>query len=228
IAPFQNRRYEAHYRKVREIIDSGALGEVLQVRISWHRFTRRWDWQAMSEFGGGALFNNGTHLLDVALPMLGEADPEIFLDLRRGLSLGDADEHMKLMLRAPGAPTIDIELTNAGAYDVDRWHILGTAGGLRGTTERLEWRTIDWSSMPAREVDLGPAAGRRYPEEEINWAEHAWEADSTSTHPYTLFYLDLHDAIRRGRPMLVTPASALRYVEILDRCRAQLASSLLP
>ena len=41
VAPFQNRRYDPHFRKVREIIDSGVLGEIAHVRLFYHNFTRR-------------------------------------------------------------------------------------------------------------------------------------------------------------------------------------------
>ncbi|MEM1165342.1 MAG: Gfo/Idh/MocA family oxidoreductase [Planctomycetota bacterium] len=224
LAPFQNRRYEANYRKVREIIDSGALGEILQIRLCWHRFSRRWDWQALKRFGGGALFNNGTHLLDQAMAMLGDAEPELFLDLRRGLSLGDADEHLKLVLREPGGPTIDIEYTNASAFEHDRWHIMGTHGGLRGTQTELEWRVADWSRMPERELELGPARDRKYPTDEVVWIERRWAEPAEEPHPYELLYADVHGAIRRGSELGVTPESALRCLRVLDRCAALMPS----
>lgn len=217
LAPFQNRRYEAHYRKVREIIGSGALGEVLQVRMCWHRFGRRWDWQTMRRFGGGALCNNGTHLLDQALQLVEDDEPDVFIDTRRGLTAGDADEHLKLLIRPRSGPTIDIELTNACAYEQDRWHVMGTAGGLRGTMSRLEWRTVDWSSMPERSLDLGPAEGRRYQHEEIDWAEHTWEAPADAPTPSVELYEDVHGAIRSAGRLLVTPESVRRYVALLDR-----------
>lgn len=218
LAPFQNRRFEAHYRKIVELINSGDLGEVLQIRMCWHRFTRRWDWQASRKFSGGALFNNGTHLIDQALPLLGDAEPEVFLDLRRGLSVGDADEHMKMVLRAEGAPTIDIEYSNAVAYEQDRWHISGTGGGLVGTPEQLRWKTVDWSAMPSRPLDLGPAANRKYPSEQIEWTHHEWSHPADEPHPYALFYMNFHAAITRGEALVVTPATALRYVRLLEQC----------
>ena len=224
LAPFQNRRYEHHFLKVKELIDAGAFGDVLQIRMCWHQFTRRWDWQTQKRFGGGALQNNGTHLLDQALALFGPAEPEVWVDLKRGLTTGDADEHMKLVLHRPGSPTIDIELTNACAYPQDRWHIMGTAGGLRGTMERLEWRTVDWSKMPPRPLDLGPAADRRYNSEEIIWSSKTWQQPEDATHPYELFYDDVESAVRVGGPLRVTPRSVRRYVEVLDRCRALVES----
>lgn len=221
LAPFQNRRYEPHFRRVLDLVRSGSLGEVLQIRMCWHRFSRRWDWQAMKQYGGGALFNNGTHLLDQAMDFLdGVDEPEIMLDLRRGLSMGDAEEHMKLVLRSPGAPTLDLEYTNACAFEQDRWHIMGTGGGITGTPEHLEWKTVDWSKMPERVVDEGPAAGRKYPAEDILWDTHSWDAPSSGPNPYEMFYFELYNAVRTGSAMLVTPESVRRYVRVLDRCRA--------
>ncbi|MEM1330130.1 MAG: Gfo/Idh/MocA family oxidoreductase [Planctomycetota bacterium] len=219
LAPFQNRRFESHYRKVREIIDSGALGEVVLIRMCWHRFTRRWDWQAVREMGGGALYNNGTHLIDQALPLLGDAETEVFIDLRRGLSVGDADEHMKMVLKPDHGPTIDIEYTNAAAFEQDRWYVLGTSGGLVGTQDRLRWKTVDWESMPPRPLDLGPAAGRKYPGEDIDWRHHEWSQPDDDRHPYERFYINLHGAVSRGEALEVTPESAVRYVRLLERCQ---------
>lgn len=221
LAPFQNRRYEPHFRQVLELVRSGVLGEVLQIRMCWHRFTRRWDWQAMKQYGGGALFNNGTHLLDQAMDFFeGIDEPEIMLDLHRGLSMGDAEEHMKLVLRAQGLPTVDIEYSNACAYEQDRWHIMGTSGGLVGTPTHLEWKTVNWDEMPERVLDEGPAAGRKYPAEDIRWTAHAWDHPASAPTPYEMFYFELFNAVREGSPLLVTPESVRRYVRVLDRCRA--------
>jgi len=219
IAPFQNRRFDSHYMKVKEIIRSGALGEIVQIRMSWHGFSRRWDWQAVRKFGGGALTNNGTHLLDLAIELFGENEPELFLDTKPGLTLGDADQHMKLVLRGEGSPTIDIEHTNTCIFPQDRWHIMGTAGGLDGTTEELRWRTVDWSAMPERKLDVGAAQDRLYNNEDIPWVEHSWRDTSTRRDPYKRFFNNLYANICDGEPLTVSPESVIRYVKVLDRCR---------
>ena len=225
IAPFQNRRFESHFLKVKELADSGLFGEVLQIRMAWHTFSRRWDWQALKRFGGGALTNNGAHLLDQAMVLFGEGEPEIFLDLKPGLTLGDAEQHMKLVLHGPGHPTIDIELTNASAFPQERWSLMGTNGGLRGSTTELEWRTVDWSSMPDRTLETGAAPGREYNQEAVEWVHGSWTDSDDRREPYRRFFANLHGAITNGEPLFVTPSSALRCMSVLDRCRAEMALS---
>ena len=41
----QNLRYAADFVKVREVIATGVLGRIIEIRIHNGRFDRRWDWQ---------------------------------------------------------------------------------------------------------------------------------------------------------------------------------------
>ncbi len=218
LAPFQNRRCEPHYLKVCELIRTGVLGRVVQVRMCWHQFTRRWDWQVVRAHGGGLLTVNGTHLIDQAMQLLAPGEFDVWCDLQRALSCGDAEDHVKVLLRGDG-PTIDIELTNACAYPQDRWLVMGTHGSLRGTPERLTWQTVDWSRMPRRELETGvAAAGRAYPREDIAWVTHRWEQPADAPHPYDVFYDNLHAALTRNESLLITPDSVRRTIDAVRRC----------
>ncbi len=219
LAPFQNRRYEPHFQKVKEVIGSGILGDIVEIRMAWHGFTRRWDWQTLKEFGGGLLNNNGPHVLDQALELFGPAEPVVSVDLKNALSSGDAEDHVKLMLRAPGAPTVDIELTSVCAYPQDRWLVMGTAGGLRGSTTRLEWKWVDWSTMPARPVQRVPTSDRTYNSEPLSWSEDTWAGEEDGSREQLCFYEDLFETLRRGAPLVITPQHARRQMEIIRTCR---------
>lgn len=219
LAPFQNRRYEPHFLKVREILDSRLLGDILQIRMCWHGFSRRWDWQTLAEFGGGLLNNNGAHLLDQAIVLFGDREPELFVDLKRALSSGDTEDHVKVILHAQGAPTIDVELTSASAYPIDRWHVMGAAGGLHGTMNELHWKWVDWSAMPPRPVDRAPTPDRAYNHEDLKWQTDAWKLPGDFPGEPTMFYRDLYQTIRHGADLYVTPRSVRRQIALLERCK---------
>ncbi|MAX23810.1 MAG: oxidoreductase [Phycisphaeraceae bacterium] len=219
LAPFQNRRFEPHFLKVKELIDSGELGRILQIRMVWHGFTRRWDWQTLKQYGGGLLNNNGAHLLDQALTLLNDDEPEMFVDLQRGLSSGDTEDHIKVVLRNRDGMTMDVELTNVSAYQQDRWHVCGTNGGLTGSTEKLQWKTVDWDSMPDRPVQRDPVVSdRTYNQDEIHWTEHHWQEPSDAQHVVVSYYRNLHAAITENKPLFVTPESVRQQIRILNRC----------
>ena len=127
----QDQRYAADFFKVREVIESGKLGRILTIRIAWHWFRRRWDWQTVRELGGGSLNNDGSHAIDQVLLLLPEGTPEVFCHMETTpLSAGDAEDHVKIILRIPGGPLADLEFSNANAYPQEPWLVMGTQGGL--------------------------------------------------------------------------------------------------
>jgi predicted dehydrogenase len=225
IVPFQNRRYEPHFQKVREVVESGVLGKILLVRLASHSFGRRWDWQTLLEYGAGALANNGPHMLDHAVHFLGSGAPEILCDLRNGLSSGDAEDHVKIVIKTADGPTVDMELTSCAALPQDRWLVMGTAGGLRGTATELHWRWVDWSTMPERPVDPAPTPDRSYNREPLQWQEETWQSPPQREGDNHAFYRDLFATLRQGQPPAITAESARRYVVILEHCRRVYAES---
>ncbi len=219
LAPFQNRRYEESFQKVKQIVASGRLGRIVHVRIAMHAFGRRWDWQTLRRYGGGQLYNNGPHLLDQALELFGPAEPEVFADLQNALSSGDAEDHVKVVLRGKGAPTVEIELASACAYPQDKWLVMGTAGSLRGSAKRLEWKWVDWSRMPERPVDERSTPDRNYNREELPWQQESCDCADDMGSAQEHFYRDLYETLRAGKPLVVTPASARRQVAVMESCR---------
>ncbi|RME58354.1 MAG: gfo/Idh/MocA family oxidoreductase, partial [Caldilineae bacterium] len=216
---FQQRRYNPDFRKVQEIIASGVLGRIVQIRITESKFSRRWDWQTLKRFGGGTLNNTGPHYLDQALQLFGPKDPDMILcHLDRTLTLGDADDHVKVVLRGKNAPTIDIEISSCDAYPGDTWHIMGTQGGLHGTTRHLEWRFFDPAELPPRELTIEPTPDRSYNRDQIPWQEASWDLAEDRRDAYRNFYRDLYRTIREGAPLVITPESVRRVIWLQEEC----------
>lgn len=222
-APFQNRRYEAHFEKVREVISSGILGEIHTVRLCVHGFGRRWDWQTLREFGGGQLTNWGPHIIDHALQILDlgddDANPEVWADLRNVLSSGDADDHVKIVLRAPGRPVVEIEITAAMAYGQNRWLVAGKNGGLTGNVGALEWKWVDWSQMPERPVERTPTPGRSYNSEKLEWQSDSWSGQHSDELLNRRFYEAFFGAVREAKPLDISPQSVRRQIWVIETAK---------
>jgi predicted dehydrogenase len=218
---FHNMRYWPDFQKVRAVIESGQLGRIVQIRLTMHRFTRRWDWQTMKEFGGGALFNAGAHLVDLALQLFGPNDPIVTADLQRTLCSGDAEDHAKILLRGrSGEPTIDVEISNACAFPQETWHVMGDAGGMRGSAQQLQWKWLDLSTLPARPLDPSTAAAeRRFNREDLPWQEEMWTNQQPEGRDYEQFYEELHRHLHGGAALAITPQSVRRTLSVLERCR---------
>jgi predicted dehydrogenase len=181
-------------------------------------FGRRWDWQTVSAYGGGTLNNNGVHSLDQALQLFGGAEPAVFCHLERTLTLGDAEDHVKVILHGSDGPMIDVELSSACAYPQPAWHVMGTCGGLQGSTSHLDWKYIEPDKLPERSVDVRPTPDRSYNREELVWREGSWDVSDYDGPGQSGFYLDLYQTIRHGDPLVVTPQSVRRVIRLLDEC----------
>lgn len=197
------------------------MGNVHTIRIAWHGFKRRWDWQTLTEFSGGDLNNTGPHVLDHALQLFGDADPEVFVDLRNLLSSGDAEDHAKITLKAPGSPTIDIELTSGCAFPQDRWLVMGDAGGLRGSVKEIEWKWVDWSKVEPRAIERVPTPDRTYNSEKLDWQTESCESNEGYGYVEPKFYEDLWSSIREGAPLFITPESVRRAIALIEKCKEQ-------
>ena len=218
LSVFQQRRYNPDFIKVREVIDSGLLGRIVEIHITESRFSRRWDWQTLQKFGGGSLNNTGPHFLDQALQLFGPAQPEIFCALKRTLTLGDADDHAKVVLKAANAPMIDVEISSCCAYPAETWNVMGTQGGLSGTTRQLHWKWIVPEELPPRTLDLAPTPDRSYNRDELTWHEDSWVMGNPLNESYANYYRDLFNTIRGDKPLVITPESVRRVIWLLEEC----------
>jgi len=216
---FQNRRFDQDFLKVREVIQSGKLGRIVLIKMSSHSFSRRWDWQTLQKFGGGELNNNGSHSIDQALQLLGEKEPEVFCDLQRTLTLGDSEDHVKIVLKAPNSPAIDIEVTHACAYPQNRWIVMGTKGGLTGNASSLEWKYFNPDDLPPRQAETEPTPDRSYNWEGIPWKEETWTATEDYDAGALTFYHELYRTLRQGAPLSVTPESVRKVMWVIEMCR---------
>lgn len=216
---FQNRRLDADFLKVQEILASGVLGPIHLVRMGRHGYQRRSDWQTLRSMGGGQLGNWGAHILDQALLLLGGEYTEIFADLQHTVSAGDAEDHVKVVLRGRGGMVVDVEITSAYAYPAPDWQIMGRYGSLTGTASHLEWKYYDPAALPELTADSGPAAGRSYGgREDIPWQTRA-EDVRTAENTTIAYYNRLRATLREGAPLFVTPESVRRQIALFDDIR---------
>jgi predicted dehydrogenase len=218
---FQNNRFEPSFLKIKEIIESGRIGEVVLIRRAIHRFARRADWQTLRSHGGGELPNTVSHFLDQLLLLLGESPVSVFADLRRTVSAGDAEDHVKLVLKPEQGPVVEIESSATVAFPQNHWFIAGTAGGITGSMSELQVRWFDPASLPDLEVRTGAAEGRQYGSgETIEWSEETIPVPPPSERTQN-YYRTIHATLREGADLFVTPASVRRQIGIITEARTQ-------
>ena len=216
----QNYRYNPAFMKIKEIVDSGVLGRIIQIRMTHNNFRRRWDWQTLKKYGGGDLNNKGAHPVDWAILFYQDADPAVFCHMETTpLSAGDAESHVKIIIKPNDGPLIDIELVNACAYPQDAWLVMGTQGTLSGDNKIIRWKYFDPQLAPPLILDEKPTPDRGYNSEELPWEESTYQPHHDFGKIMMPLYKDLFASIREGVPLSISPESVRRQIEILERCR---------
>ncbi|MBI3946042.1 MAG: Gfo/Idh/MocA family oxidoreductase [Armatimonadetes bacterium] len=218
---YQHMRFTAGFKKVQEVVRSGKLGRLTQIRLAGNFFGRRWDWQTVKEFAGGRLNNDGSHVLDQVLQLVSSEEPHVaFCHLERTLALGDAEDQVKIIIKSPGDPLIDVEMLATCVPELDKWLITGTLGSLWGTERRLTWKYIDPHQFTPQQLERVAPADRQFNrrDDELPWQEETWEG-SKAPHPGHSLYRGFYAALREGAPPMVTLEGVRRVMTVMEKCR---------
>jgi scyllo-inositol 2-dehydrogenase (NADP+) len=231
LAVFQQSRYLHAFTQMRKVIESGVLGRIVQVDFTYSGFARRWDWQTLQSNNGGNLMNTGPHPLDMALQLFGtDIMPDITCVMDRANTFGDAEDYVKILMRGPGRPTIDLEISSCSAYARDTYIVHGTNGGLHGNGQKLEWKYFKPEEAPQQKLVREPLLNANgmpaYCNEQLTWYEDSWEVelpkDRTSFESMTeQLYVMLHRTLVNGEPLEITPEQVRQQMAVMEECTRQ-------
>ena len=212
-----NRRFETGFLKINEIIDSGILGQVYEVRLARNGYQRRDDWQTIKEFGGGQLLNWGPHIVDHSLRFCGGGYEAMFADIKRVAAVGDAEDHIKLVFKGVNGRVVDMEISGGVIQKVPEYMIYGTRGSLTCTGSTITMKYLD-PEYDLPEIKANPETpvegadyGSRHP---LPWVEEtisiAGQDDTWRIWDY------LYESFRNNKPYPITHDQALAVVKVLE------------
>ena len=214
-----NYRYEPAFVQTREIIESGRLGPIYDIKIRRGQFTRRDDWQTIKNCGGGVGLGMGPALMDQALVLLGSSPVKIYADFKRVASVGDAEDYMHVIMRNGTDLTVDLELSG-GRIGIDPI--------FQVTGERGEWRvypdapegllTILDPSVPLprrRSSVRTPPLGSFGTEETLSWVTEQIPIAPKGRNGMAVIWEDVFNLVRKGTPYPVTGDFAMETMRIL-------------
>ena len=239
-----NRRFEPAFSAVREVLDSGILGNVGMVKVYRHTgYVRRFDWQTLVKRGGG-LFNNwGPHLVDQALQLLGAPVQDLWCDLQHRVSAGDGEDQIKLLLRGKNGRVADVEISNVVTLAANWYELWGDRGTLSvpagGKTMKLKYLKPGLTLPPLEAVDgIFPITAYKNQRDKLEFVEeerpvvtaartyqHGRLVDpATVDHTAGYTYQDtmwghVYAAITEGVPYPVTLAEGVEVVRVTEEAK---------
>ncbi len=229
-AIFQQSRYAPYFQQVRKVLDSGVLGDIVQINIQFNGFSRRYDWQTLTEFDGGNLLNTGPHPLDQALQLFGtDLMPRVFCVMRRAVNYGDAEDHVLLVLEGNGRPIINLEISSCCAYPAYTYNVYGTRGGLSGSMGQLEWQYYLPEEAPKLRLKKRPLTDDEgnpvYCSDKLTWHKRKWKAPKSKQDLFNVisdgFYSMLYKTLTQGAPLEITPMQVRQQIAVIEECQRQ-------
>ncbi len=215
-----NRRFEVGFIKVNEIIDSGILGEVYEIKLTRNEYQRRNDWQTIKEFGGGQLLNWGPHIVDHSIYFCGGAYTEMFSDIKRIAAVGDAEDHIKLVFKGVNGRIVDMEISGGVAVKTPEYMIYGSKGSLvsEGNTFKLKYLDPAIELPPVVADPSTPGSGTSFGNNEtLVWKEETVEFDPYDRTDVVWDYF--YEAFRNNKPYPITSAQALETVRTIQNAK---------
>ena len=240
-----NRRYEPEFNHIRRILSRGILGRITMIKLYRHPvYCRRRDWQTLNRFCGGMLNNWGPHILDQALQLLGSPVVDVWSNLQHNFSAGDADDQIKILLKAANGCVADIEISSTCALPGNLYEVWGDRGALtvpnEGKVLRLKYLKEGFQ-LPEIHAETGNyplfygnqepleliceeipvEAGRGHTLQKGARKASGVGTQATGYYSQDTMWLDVYDAIRNGIPYPITMEDGVNVVKLTELIHRQ-------
>jgi predicted dehydrogenase len=167
ISVFHNRRWDLDYLTLKQAVDAGTFGKVINVesRLSqWESCVGpaakeyRPNWRNEGAFGGGGLYDWGSHFVDQVWRLLWPAKPvRVFAQLRGNVWSTDCDDLARVLIDFDSGAVALVEINTTTTRALARWHVDGTRGSA-SSPHSPEFDTRVWASFqfaPPPDVEGG-------------------------------------------------------------------------
>ena len=151
----QSSRWDREFLLLKETIESGKLGEILQIESKATFCDEGWPewgvegsdnpWRIKAQYGGGMLYDWGPHLVDEICLLMGKDPKGVYGILQSGVWSKEVDDYFFAVLDYEDV-VCQIECSNNTRIPAPRWHVIGTKGTfyVQGKTEPF-WGNVDIS-----------------------------------------------------------------------------------
>ena len=220
-----NRRMESCFNHVLDIMRSGILGEVYEIKLCRHNYSFRDDWQTLVSCGGGQLNNWGPHLIDQGLRFLESPLESLWSDLKNVAACGDAEDHLKIIMRGKNGRVVDIEISGGVSLPSPVYAVYGTRGSLVSENEQdIKLKYLDpKQKMPKNtaSAETPPITGRPASSVTPKWIRKTIMTEPENGFDMYHIYHQLYLTIREGKDYLIKPEEALEVVKTTLKIKEQ-------
>jgi scyllo-inositol 2-dehydrogenase (NADP+) len=212
-----NRRFDPDFLHVKEIMQSGLLGDVYEIRLARHGYQRRDDWQTIKAFGGGQLLNWGPHIVDHSLFFLDSPVASQFSTLKRITAVGDAEDHIKIVLKGENGRLVDMEISGGVALGAPTYQVFGSSGSLVLTGNKMQLKYLDPNvALTEKQANPGTPGATFGSQEQLPWIEESIPVKPGSN---AIIWDALYSTIRGGAAFPISMEQALAVMRVISTAK---------
>lgn len=162
LSVFHNRRWDADFLTVKSAIESGAFGKIINIESRLGQWAScvgpaakeyRPNWRNEAAFGGGAMFDWGSHFVDQIWRLMTPALPtRVFAQLRQNVWSKDCDDFARICIDFDNGAVGLVEINTTTTQPLPRWHIDGTAGSAESPYS-LEFDVNRWAELEFKSIN---------------------------------------------------------------------------
>jgi predicted dehydrogenase len=166
LSVFHNRRWDVDFLTVRNAVESGVFGRLINVEsrlCQWASCVgpaaKEWrpGWRNEASYGGGGLYDWGSHFLDQMQLLMRPARPiRVFAQLRGNVWSRDCDDFARVCIDFDNGAAALIEINTTTTRNLPRWHIDGTLGSA-DSPQSDRYDTNEWARLLFQPADGNPA-----------------------------------------------------------------------
>ncbi|MBC1488912.1 oxidoreductase [Listeria sp. FSL L7-1485] len=214
---YQNRRFDSNFLTAQKVIESGKLGELLEVEMHYDYFRPEIP-ESVHEFKfyNSYLYGHGCHTIDQVLSYFGKPD-DIHYDVRQLLGEGRMNDYFDLDFYY-GITKVSVKSSYFRIKARPSFVLYGKKGMFTKETKDRQEEHLKLFYMPSHKdfgIDLPEHYGTlTYVDDAGVWHE---EKVISEVGDYGRVYDDLYEAIINGKPKQVTDEETLLQMEILEK-----------
>lgn len=185
----QNRRWDCDYLMMKQVYESGDMGEVTSIESRYHGSRGiPGDWRGEKAHGGGMIYDWGIHLIDQMVGIVSDREiTEVFCRCNH-ITNFEVDDGFKLDLFYEGGLTARVEVGTSNFIALPRFYMTGTNGGAIVDNWQDKCKVVcckNWDEKDVKPVVTpGGMTRTMAPRDEKTIATHEIERPEPDVHDY--------------------------------------------
>jgi hypothetical protein len=163
------------------------------------------------------MLNWGPHIVDHALRFLESPVKSIWSDLKKVAAVGDAEDHLKIVLTGRNGRIVDMEISGGAAIGEPEYLVWGTRGALKSSGDEINLRYIKPDQVLRRRcADAGTPGATFGTPEQIEWIEETIPVSPADPVNMTTIWDELYAAVREGADFRVKLSEAVEVMKVIS------------